>query len=134
MKIKRLNFFAKKPQYPEVPFKVKQGIEPHDRDFLSFIYEHKPIFIGGAKFTANHITAKPKKKFVFADILFFVVIINALLYFAGQNVPIPKYIVGNIMAVIFGALIGLMRIEKRLRLGEVGEFNLQKPIRITNVQ
>lgn len=121
MKIKRLKFFAKKPNYPEVSFKVKQGIEPKDKDFLSFIYEHKPIFIGGAKFYAWHIFAKPAKKTVFADILFFVVIISSLLYFAGHEVPLPKWIVGNIMAVIFGALIGLMRIEKQKALAD--KFN-----------
>jgi hypothetical protein len=125
MKIKRLEFFAKKPAYPEVPFKVKQGIEPHDRDFLSFIYEHKPIFINGAKFTANHITARPAKKTVFSEILFFTVIMFCWLHFFGPKLPanilITKYIIGCVLSAMFGASIGLIRIEKQKSLAD--KFN-----------
>ena len=118
--MKRLKFYAKKPAYPKVAFKVKQGIEPHDRDFLSFIYEHKSIFIKGVKFDVSHITAQPRKKNVLADVLFCMVIVTCSFYYSHISL-FSVYLAGNLMGFIIGSLIGLIRIEMQKELAR--KFN-----------
>lgn len=118
MKIARLKYYAKKPTKKEVPFKVKQGIEPLDRDFLSFIYENKLLKIKGENFSAHHIFAKPAKKTVTAEIVLSCLCLTAIFYFSGKNMPAVNYLGGNVLAAIFGSLIGFVRIEGQKSLAD----------------
>ncbi len=123
MKIKRLKYYAKKPNYPETPFKVKNGIEPPDREFLSFIYEHHPIFINGAKFFPNHIFAKPRKKTVVFEIWCFVLLILGLLHWniPAKDISWIHIVLSCVFGAIFGILLGMLRIEMQKDLAK--KFN-----------
>lgn len=112
MAIKKLRFFVKKPQYPKTYFTVKGGYEPKDRDLLSFHYEHKPIILNGVKFETKHVYAEARKKNAWFEVMIFAVLPLLVLYFFGKNILLEEYLHAVAMGIVFGALVGLIRIDR----------------------
>lgn len=113
MAFKKLRFFVKKPQYAKTYFTVKGGYEPKDRDLLSFHYEHKPIMLNGVKFQPQHVYAEARKKNVWFESLIFAILPSLVLNIFGNSLPIEKYLVASGLGIVFGALIGLLRIDRQ---------------------
>ncbi len=120
MKLHKLNFFASRPTYKERPFKVKQGIQPEDRDFLSFIYEHKPIIINGLKYEPRHIFARASKKTIGTEMIICFFIWMIFLNQLSDQLP-EIYLLLVVPFFLIGALIGVWRIEKQKNLAD--KFN-----------
>lgn len=111
--LKKLRFFVKKPQYPKTYFRIKGGYEPPNRDMLSFHYEHKPIVLNEVRFQPQHVYAEARKKNVWAEVLIFATLPILVLYFFGTDIPQQKYLVALAMGIIFGVLVGLLRIIRQ---------------------
>ncbi len=118
MKIKRLKFYAKKPGFPKVEFKIKANVEPRDREFLSFIYEHKPMLIKGQKYTSDQIYAEPRKKTASLDILIGLVFSSIIIHFGRNQIYIADWGVIALLSSIVGFGIGSMIIHHQKTLAE----------------